>query len=103
MSLLWPCLLLLITFRSINVNRRLLKAKVEFLWWVVAWGVWVGGWGGGCKDIFQNDFCVEIVLCCVVGVGVVTITAAPVRAQSSRRKTVQTNNRINITLKLKLS
>ena len=48
---------------SINVNLRLLKATVEFLWW------WVG-WGGvdwlGCAKSFcvQPNFCVEVVLCC---------------------------------------
>ena len=65
MLLLWPCLLLLITLRSINVNLRLLKAKVEFLWWVVV------GWGLQTHFHVQPKFCVEVVLCCVV-VGVVT-------------------------------
>ena len=44
--------------RSINVNLRLLKAKVEFLW--------LGG--GGLESHFhvQPNFCVDVVLCCVV-------------------------------------
>ena len=67
MSLFWPCLLLLITLRSTNVNLRLLKAKVEFLWWV-------GGVDGGvCKVIFVSNPTSVLRLCCFV-VGVVTIT-----------------------------
>ena len=37
MLLLWPCLLLMVTLDLVvaqNVNLRLLKANVEFLWWV---------------------------------------------------------------------
>ena len=50
-----------IIFRSINVNLRLLKATVEFLW------------GGGHSHFHvQPNYSVEAVLCCVV-VGVVTM------------------------------
>ena len=48
---------------SINVNLRLLKAAIEFVWW--------GGGGGVCKVIFMSNYSVEVVLCCVF-VGVVT-------------------------------
>ena len=46
---------------SINVNLRLLKASVEFLWWVV------------CKFIFVSNPTTVLRLCCVV-VWVVTIS-----------------------------
>ena len=49
---------------SINVNLRLLKAAVEFLWW------WVG-WVVQSHFCVQPNYSVEVVLCCVV-VGVVT-------------------------------
>ena len=57
---------------SINVNLRLLKAKVEFLLGGVGWG---GVWWGGVHSHFhvQPNYSVEDVLCCVV-VGVVTIS-----------------------------
>ena len=52
--------------RSINVNLRLVKATVEF--------VWLGGWGLPSNFRVQPNCSaeVEVVLCCVV-VGVVTI------------------------------
>ena len=46
---------------SINVNLRLLKASVEFLWWVV------------CKFIFVSNPTTVLRSCCVV-VWVVTIS-----------------------------
>ena len=60
-------MLLLITFRSINVDLRLPKANVEFLWWggLVA----DGGWGLQSHFRVQPTFCVEV----VIVVGVVTI------------------------------
>ena len=48
-----------------NVVLRLMEAAVKFVWW----------WGWGLQSHFrvQPNFCVEVVLCCVVvGVGVVT-------------------------------
>ena len=55
MSLLWPCLLLLITLHQVVVNKcssGVLKADVEFLWWVGRGGL---GWWGG----VQSHFCVQ--------------------------------------------
>ena len=46
----------------INVDLRLLKATVEFLWWLV---------GGVCKVIFVSNPTSVLRLCCVV-VGIVT-------------------------------
>ena len=54
MLVLSHCLLLLITLMSINVNMMLLKAKVDFLWWV--------GWGLQSHFRVQPNFCVDVVL-----------------------------------------
>ena len=55
-----------ILFWSMNVVLRLLKATVEFLWW--------GGWWGLQSHFHvQPNFCVGVVLYCVV-VGVATTT-----------------------------
>ena len=49
-----------------NVVLRLTEAAVEFLWWVV------GGWGLQSHLRVQPNYCVEVVLRCLV-VEVVTI------------------------------
>ena len=43
-----------------NVVLRLIEAAVEFLWWGVGWS--------GLHSHFhvQPNYCVEVVLCCVV-------------------------------------
>ena len=46
---------------SINVDLRLLKATIEFLWWV--------GWGGVHNTFHvQPNYIVEVVRCVVAGV-----------------------------------
>ena len=44
---------------SINVNLRLLKASIEFLWWVVGWCTL---YTGHFRD--QPNYSVEVVLFC---------------------------------------
>ena len=50
-------LFLMLLLWSINVNLRLLKASVEFLWWV-------GGWVGVCTVIFVSNRTTVLRLCC---------------------------------------